>query len=143
MDPASPEARTILQFYDLTYNEVMFYEFHHQIGKYVSRLVLTNKTREWVFTDASFSHIVASRRYNRDGVGLCHDFVSIADEWFSLKRSALAILKAHNTFCRPDEIKYVWQVTHRWSIATFLFVFVRGSGPPEMNSYIFWFRIDT
>jgi len=41
---ASPEAQTILQFYDITYDEVMFYESHHQIGKYVSGLGRTVKT---------------------------------------------------------------------------------------------------
>lgn len=56
---------------------------------------------------------------------------------------ALMILKTHHTFHRPDEIKYVWQVTHRWTIATALFVFVRDSGPPEANPYMFWRRIDT
>ena len=44
MDPESPEAQTILRFYGLTYDEVMFYEVHHQIGKYVSRLVLMDET---------------------------------------------------------------------------------------------------
>ena len=51
--------------------------------------------------------------------------------------SALTILKAHNTFHRPEEIKYVWQVTRRWTSATALFVFVRDSGPPERNPYKF------
>ena len=44
MAPASPEAQTILRFYDITYDEVMFYEFHHRIGKYVSGLGRTVKT---------------------------------------------------------------------------------------------------
>ena len=51
--------------------------------------------------------------------------------------SALATLKAHLIFHRPDEIKYVWRVTHRWTIATVLFFFVRYSSPPEPSPYIF------
>ncbi len=144
MDPASPEARTILRAYDLTYNEVIFYEFHHQIGTYVSRLVLMDKTEERTFTDASFSYLAASRWYNCDGMGSCHDYVSGADEMvpsqmdpFHSPISALATLKAHPTFHRPDEIKYVWRETHRWTIATALFFFVRYSGPPETNPYTF------
>lgn len=39
MDPSSPESRAILRYYNVTYDEVVFYEFHHQIGKYVSGLV--------------------------------------------------------------------------------------------------------
>lgn len=39
MDPSSPESQAILRYYNVTYDEVVFYEFHHQIGKYVSDLV--------------------------------------------------------------------------------------------------------
>lgn len=80
MDPESAEARTILRSYDLTYNEVVFYEYHHQIGKYVSLLVLMDKTEERASTDASLSYLVASRWYNCDGLGSYHDSVSIKDE---------------------------------------------------------------
>jgi len=80
MDPTSPEARTILRFYDLTYDEVMFYESHHQIGKYVSRLVLKDKPRSGHLLMQSSCHIVASRWYNCDGVGSYRVYVSIADE---------------------------------------------------------------
>jgi len=45
MDPSSPEARAILLHYNLTYDEVIFYQFHHQAGMYVSGLVLVGKTR--------------------------------------------------------------------------------------------------
>ena len=51
--------------------------------------------------------------------------------------STLATFKAHSIFHRPDEIKYVWRVQRRWTIATALFVFVRYSAPPETNPYIF------
>ena len=77
MDPSSPEAQAILQYYNVTYDDVIFYHFHHQIGKYVSRLVLADKTLE-SFTDAFFSHIVASRRCHRDALGPYHDDVSVA-----------------------------------------------------------------
>ena len=40
MDPSSLEAQAILQGYNVTYDEVIFYQFHHQIGKYVSALVI-------------------------------------------------------------------------------------------------------
>jgi hypothetical protein len=33
----SPEAQGLLNRYNLTYDEVLFYESHHQIGKYVRR----------------------------------------------------------------------------------------------------------
>lgn len=42
MNPSSPEARAILRYYDATYDEVLFYEFQHQAGKYVSGLVVTD-----------------------------------------------------------------------------------------------------
>ena len=32
-------------------------------------------------------------------------------------------------YYRPDEIKYVWKVEGRWTIATVLFGFVRHSNP--------------
>ena len=76
MDPASPEARTILQIYGLTHDEVMFYAIHHQIGKYVSHLVLMDHTQEQTFTGAYSSYLVASRWYNCDGMGSYHDYVS-------------------------------------------------------------------
>ena len=37
MVPLSPEAQGLLNRYNLTYDEVLFYESHHQIGKYVRR----------------------------------------------------------------------------------------------------------
>ena len=37
MVPLSPEAQALLDRYNLTYDEVLFYESHHQIGKYVRR----------------------------------------------------------------------------------------------------------
>jgi len=46
MDPSSLEAQAILRDYKVTYDEVLFYQFHHQIGKYVSGVVLTNNTQE-------------------------------------------------------------------------------------------------
>ena len=85
MDPDSPEARTILRYYDITYNDVLFYEVHHQIGKYVSSLVLVDKTEERAFTDEPFSYPAASRWYNCDGMGSCHNYVRIADERSRLK----------------------------------------------------------
>ena len=36
MDPLSPDAQDLLDRYNLTYDEVLFYEASHQIGKYVS-----------------------------------------------------------------------------------------------------------
>ena len=36
MDPLSLEAQDLLNRYNLTYDEVLFYESGHQIGKYVS-----------------------------------------------------------------------------------------------------------
>ena len=85
MDPESPEAQSILRSYDLTYNDVIFYESHHQIGKYVSRLVLMDETEEWALTEKPFSYLVTSRWYNCDGMGSCHDYVSIDDEGLRLK----------------------------------------------------------
>lgn len=75
MDPSIAEAQGILRYYEVTYDEVIFYEYHHQIGKYVSR---PDKTQEWEVTDASVSHIVASRRYHDDAMGSYHDHVSLA-----------------------------------------------------------------
>ncbi len=43
MDPSSPESRDILRYYNVTYDEVIFYEFYHQIGKYVSGHVPADK----------------------------------------------------------------------------------------------------
>jgi hypothetical protein len=37
MDPLSLEAQGLLNHHNLTYDEVLFYESHHQIGKYVRR----------------------------------------------------------------------------------------------------------
>ena len=36
MDPSSPEAHEVLRYYNVAYDEVDFYQFHHQIGKYAS-----------------------------------------------------------------------------------------------------------
>lgn len=40
MDRSSAEAQAILLHYDVTYDEAIFYEFHHQAGMHVSSLVL-------------------------------------------------------------------------------------------------------
>ena len=45
MDPSSPEAQAILQHSNVTYDEAIFYESHHQTGKYVSWLVLIHRTQ--------------------------------------------------------------------------------------------------
>ena len=45
MDPSSPEAQAILRYDNVTYDDINFYEFHHQIGKYVSALVPTDKAK--------------------------------------------------------------------------------------------------
>ena len=37
MVPLSPEAQSFLNSHNLTYDEVIFYESYHQIGKYVRR----------------------------------------------------------------------------------------------------------
>lgn len=42
MDPSSPDAQAILRYNNVTYDEVILYHFHHQIGKYVSPLVLAD-----------------------------------------------------------------------------------------------------
>jgi len=46
MDPSSPEAEAILQHYHVPYDEVISYQSHHQVGKYVSGLALTDKIQE-------------------------------------------------------------------------------------------------
>lgn len=46
MDLSSPEAQAILRYYSAAYDEVLFYEFQLQVGKYVSGLVLTDKIQE-------------------------------------------------------------------------------------------------
>lgn len=46
MDPLSLEAQDLLNRYNLTYDEVLFYESGHQIGKYVSWYRLDEWWRE-------------------------------------------------------------------------------------------------
>lgn len=40
MDQSSAEAQAVLLHYDVTYDELIFYGFHHQAGMHVSSLVL-------------------------------------------------------------------------------------------------------
>ena len=90
------------------------------------------------------SHVVASRWYNDNAMGSYHNFVSMVVVQLSLKcfhcldtSSVFSPFpKCHLTdlFHRPKEIKYIWQVKRRWTIATCVFVFVRHYGPLEDKS---------
>lgn len=69
-------------------------------------------------------------------MGSCHDYVSL---------STRDISKAHlsDLYYRPDEIKYVWKVEGRWTIATVLFGFVRHSNHLRRLKITFsWLRTD-
>lgn len=46
MDPSGPEAQAILQCYNTTYDDVLSFQSHNQMGEYVSRLVLADETLE-------------------------------------------------------------------------------------------------
>lgn len=88
MDPLSAEAQAILRHYKVTYDEAIFYQSHHQTGKYVSAwFALADETRESACTNApaSFPYIVASRWYNSDAMGSYHDIVGLAEEQLPLE----------------------------------------------------------
>ena len=64
-------------------------------------------------------HNYVSLERNNTRVGPFHGLATIT--------SACGLFNVHLTDLthRPDEIKYVWQMKRRWTIATFLFCFVR------------------
>ena len=79
-------------------------------------------------------------------MGSYHDSVSLpktrlflrVDLFHSLDTliSAHECLNAHHTdlSCRQDEIRYIWQMKGRWTIATVLFGFVGNSSPHKDKS---------
>lgn len=84
MDPSSPEAHAILRHYNVPYDEVISFQFHHQVGKYVSGVALTDKIQEWASTESPF-YVVAPRRCNCDAMGSYYDIVSTPDPYLPLK----------------------------------------------------------
>lgn len=61
------------------------------------------------------------------------------DLFYSINQSSHDPLKAQfpDLSHSPDEIKYVWQVKGRWTIATGLFGFVSHRGLHKESSYMF------
>ena len=79
-------------------------------------------------------------------MGSYHDPVSFSKTGLSLRMDPLhsldTLISAHyclnarqtDLSCRQDEIRYIWQVKGRWTIATFLFGFVGNSSSLKDNS---------
>ena len=75
MVPLSPEAQSLLDSHNLTYDEVIFYESYHQIGNYVRRYRDSVKRKLTGTHQTIYVKIVPSYRHHGDAVGSYHDIV--------------------------------------------------------------------